>query len=40
MGSEAALAAYIASNTDASDETKDDTVVFDSHLGLAVGALH
>ena len=39
MGSEAAVTSYIASNTGTSDQAKDDTIIFDSHLGLAAEAL-
>ena len=37
MGSEAALATYLATN--AASESKDESIVFDSHLGLATEAL-
>lgn len=39
LGSEAALAAYLASNATLSSESKDDSIVFDPHLGLATETL-
>jgi len=39
MGSAAALAAYLATNSASFSESKDDSIVFDPHLGLATEAL-